>query len=59
MSKMEEVEVAEARMNAAKDGLLNYIEARKSIDHDQYRRLLARVKKTGVEFAKILSQLGD
>lgn len=56
---MEEVEVAEARMNAAKDALLNYIEARESIDRDQYRCLLARVKKTEAEFAKSLSELGD
>ena len=56
---MEEVEVAEARMNAAKDALLNYIEARDSIDHDQYRRLLARAKKTEADFAKSLSEMGD
>jgi hypothetical protein len=46
VSKMEEVEFAEARMNAAKDALLNHIEARESIDHDRYRRLLAGVKET-------------
>jgi hypothetical protein len=29
---MEEVEAAEAKMNAAKDALLNYIEGREAID---------------------------
>jgi len=35
MSDMEEVEEAESRMNAAKDALMKYIEARESIDKEQ------------------------
>ena len=34
MSTREEVEAAEAKMNAAKDALLKYIEARQAIDRD-------------------------
>lgn len=42
---MEEVEAAEAKMNAAKDALLNYIEAREAIDRDRHRRLVAQIEK--------------
>jgi len=58
MSDMEEVEAAEAKMNAAKDALLKYIEKRESIDRERHARLLARVKKAQAEFLKVLSQLG-
>ena len=59
MSTMERVEAAEAKMNAAEDALLSYIEAREPIDHDQHRCLLAEVRKTRAEFAKALLELGD
>jgi hypothetical protein len=41
VSNMEEVEAAEAKMNATKDALLNYIEGRETIDRDRHRRLVA------------------
>ncbi len=57
MSKPEEVESAEAKMNAAKEALLSYIETAKPIDRDQHRRLLARVKKAEQEFMRAIAQL--
>lgn len=59
MSNMEEVEAAEARMNAAKDALLNYIEERKAIDHDHHLRLVARLKKAQGDFLKAISELDE
>ena len=58
MSSMEEVEAAEARMNSAKDALLNYIEGRKTIDRDLHRRLVAQLKKAQAEFLRAISELG-
>jgi hypothetical protein len=57
MSNVEEVESAEAKMNAAKGALLAYLERRKSIDRDQHRRLLARLKRAEEEFMKVVSAL--
>jgi len=59
MSNLEEVEAAEAKMNAAKDRLLSYIEGRTAIDREQHRRLLARLKKARTEFLKAISALGE
>ena len=59
MSTVEEVEVAEARMNTAKDALLQYVERRDTIDRDHHRRLVARFKKAQVEFLKAISKLGE
>ena len=59
MSNMEEVEAAEAKMNAAKDALLNYIEEREAIDHDRHRRLVAQLKKAQADFLKAISELGE
>ncbi len=59
MSSMDEVELAEARMNSAKDELLTYIEKHKTIDHDQHSRLLAKLKKRQAEFLKAISELGE
>jgi hypothetical protein len=56
---MEEVEAAEAKMNAAKDALLNYIEEREAIDHDRHRRLVAQLKKAQADFLKAISELGE
>ncbi len=56
---MEEVEAAEARMNAAKDALLDYVEQRKAIHRDQHRRLVARLKKAQAEFLRAISELGE
>lgn len=59
MSSMQDVEAAEAKMNAARDGLLNYIEGRNAIDHDGHSRLVAQMKKAQAEFLKALSELGE
>jgi len=56
---LEEVEATEAKMNAARDALLNYIEGRVSIDRDQHRRLVARLKKAQADFLKAISELGE
>ena len=57
MSTMEEVEAAEAKMNNAKDALLNYVESRKTLDRDHYGRLIAQVKKAEAQFLKAISKL--
>ncbi len=59
MSRMEEVEAAEAKMNAAKDALLDYVEKRKTIDRDHHRRLVARLKKAQADFLRAISELGE
>lgn len=59
VSSMEEVEAAEARMNAAKDALVNYIETGKVIDRDRHRRLVAQLKKAQAEFLRAISDLGE
>jgi hypothetical protein len=56
---MEEVEWAEARMNAAKDELLKYVETQSTIDRDHHRRLVARLKKAQAEFLKAVSELRE
>jgi hypothetical protein len=56
---MEEVEAAEAKMNAAKDTLLHYIEKGEAIDHDHHLRLVARLKKAQADFLKAISELGE
>ena len=59
MSNPEEVEAAEAKMNAAKDALLNYIEGREVIDRERHRRLLAKLQKAQSDFLKASSELGE
>jgi len=59
MSSMEEVEATEARMNSAKDALLDYIEGRETIDRDLHRRLVAQLKKAQAEFLRAISELGE
>ena len=56
MSSMDEVTAAEARMNAAKDELLDYVENRKALDSAEYRRLVAKVKRAEAEFLKANSE---
>ena len=58
MSSLEEVEAAEARMNAAKDELLKYVEKQNTIHRDKHRQLVARLKKAQAEFLKAISDLG-
>ena len=57
MSRMEEVEAAEVKMNNAKDALLSYVESGNTLHQDLYRRLVAQVKKTEAEFLKAISEL--
>ena len=59
MSNREEVEAAEAKMNAAKEELLRYVEKTKSIDRDHHARLVARLKKAQAGFLKVISELDD
>jgi hypothetical protein len=56
-SHSEQIEAAEARMSAARDALLTCVEKGLLLDQEQYRRLVARVKKTEAEFLKIFSEL--
>ncbi|HZP61963.1 MAG TPA: hypothetical protein VFB28_01005 [Terriglobales bacterium] len=46
-------------MNRAKDALLSYIETQKTIDRDQYQRLLARYKKAQAAFMNALAERGE
>lgn len=57
MSNLEELERAEAQMNAAKEKLLSYIERKTPLDRDDYRLLVARVKKAEQDFMKAVSEL--
>jgi len=57
MSSKEEVEAAEAKMNNARDALLNYVESRTALDRDHYGRLVAQVKKAEAQFLKAISKL--
>lgn len=58
MSDMEDVEEAETRMNAANEALLDYVQQRKRLEREEYRRLVARVKKTQAEFLRAVAQHG-
>ena len=59
MSTTENVAAAEARMNAAKDALLKYVESGGALDHEHYSRLVARVKRAEADFMKALSDLNS
>ena len=59
MSTSEKVAAAEARMNTAKEALLNYVERGTTIDQEQYQRLAARVKRAEAEFLKALADMGS
>jgi len=56
VSSMQEVEAAEAKMNAAKDALLNYIERREPIDRDLHHRLVAQLQRAQADFLKAISE---
>lgn len=58
MMSRHEIAAAEARMNAAKDELLSYVEQRKALDSSEYRRLITNVKRTEAEFLRAISTLG-
>ena len=55
---MSEIAAAEAKMIRAKEALLKYVEQRKALDGDQYRKLVTRVKKTEAEFLAVVMNLG-
>ena len=59
VSTTEEVESTEAKMNAARDALMDYIERRQAIDRDLYRRLTAQLKKAQADFLRAISELGE
>ena len=59
MSTMEDVALAESKMNAAQDALMKYIEARGPIDRERHRRLVARLKSAQAAFLKAVSELGN
>ena len=59
MSSKEDVEIAEARMNAAKDALLNYIEGRNAIERNEHARLVADLKQAQAEFLRTISRLEE
>ena len=59
MSAVEEVEAAEARMNATKETLLQYIERQGTIDRDDHQRVVARLKRAQARFLKAISELGE
>ena len=57
MSNLEEVERAEAKMNAAKEALLSYVEGKRPLDRNDHRRLVTRLKKAEQDFMKAISEL--
>ncbi len=57
MSDSVEVESAEAKMNAAREALLSYVERVKVVDREEYRRLVTRVKKIEQEFMRAVEGL--
>lgn len=54
MSSTEQLEAAEAKMNAAHSALLKYVEERSTLDRDHYHRLAAKFKKAQAEFMRAL-----
>jgi hypothetical protein len=55
VTDIEELEAVEARMSSAREALLSYVERREALDGEQYRRLVARVKKAEAEFMNVVS----
>jgi hypothetical protein len=55
MTDIEEVEAAEARLNAAREALLQYVERREQLDGEQSRSLVARVKKAESRFMSVVA----
>lgn len=51
----EELELVELRMNDARDLLLTYVEQRKQLDREDYRRLVSRFKRAEAEFLRAVS----
>ena len=57
MSALEELESAEAKMNAAKEALLSYIERKTPLDRNDHRRLVAHLKNAEQEFMRAIAEL--
>jgi len=55
MTDIEEVEAAEARLNATREALLQYVERREQLDGEQSRSLVARVKKAESRFMSVVA----
>jgi hypothetical protein len=58
VNRIEGIELAEAKMNSARERLLSYLEKRGKINGDEYRRLAARVKKAEADFMKAMGRTG-
>ena len=58
VNRIEGIELAEAKMNSARERLLSYLENRGKINGDEYRRLGARVKKAEADFMKAMGRAG-
>jgi hypothetical protein len=57
VTDIEELEAAEARMNSAREALLSYVEQPEALDGEQYRRLVARVKKAEAAFMSVVAKV--
>ena len=57
MTDIEEVEAAEARVNTAREALLQYVERREQLDGEQYRSLVAHVKKAEAAFMSVVAKV--
>jgi len=57
VTDIDELETAEARMNSTREALLRYVEQREPLDGEQYRRLVARVKKAETEFMRVVAKV--
>ncbi len=57
MIDIEEVEAAEARLNAARGGLLSYVEQRETLDGERYRSLAARVKRAEAAYMRVVAKV--
>ncbi len=49
---MSDIATAEAKMAAAREALLKYVEQRKQLDGDHYRQLVAEVKRAEAQFMR-------
>ncbi|HKD91269.1 MAG TPA: hypothetical protein VKB56_05175 [Terriglobales bacterium] len=58
VNRIEGIELAEAKMNSARERLLSYLENRGKINGDEYRRLAARVRRAEADFMKAMGLAG-
>jgi hypothetical protein len=57
MSNVEDVERAEAKMTAAKEALLTYVEGKTPLDRSDHHRLVAQPKRAEQDYMKAISEL--